>query len=220
MEMKLRKPLKNEWAIGLKNTALLVIDMQRAFVDKGAPMECVGARELVPKINELAATCRKLEIPVIFVKANCRADLSDSGLMWDMRPGRPDDELEPLQGRKGNEFYPGLTVTPDDYIVPKVRYSALIPGSSSLEALLRGLGRDSFIICGVATDVCVGTTTADAMMLGFKVFVVGDLTATSGEERQKVALELIDKCFAKVITFDQVMKELGELAGKTGTQGI
>lgn len=208
------KPPKDAWAIGLNNTALVVVDMQRAFLDKGAPIESPGGRELVPKINELTAICRKLKIPVVFLKSDRRADLSDSGLMWDMRPGRPDDELEPLQGRKGNEFYPGLIITPDDYIVPKVRYSALIPGSSSLEPLLRGLDRDSFIICGVATDVCVGTTAADAMMLGFKVFVVGDLTATSNEERQRVALEVIDKCFAKVMTFDEVMKELGELAGK------
>jgi len=177
-------------------------------------VECLGGRELVPKINELADMCRKLKIPVIFLKSDRRADLSDSGLLWDMRPGQPDDELEPLQGRKGNEFYPGLIITPGDYIVPKVRYSALIPGSSSLEALLRGLGRDSFIICGVATDVCVGTTTADAMMLGFKVFVVGDLTATASEERQRVALEVIDRCFAKVMTFNEVMEELAGLVEK------
>jgi len=211
---------KDVWAIEPKNTALVVVDMQRAFLEKGAPIALPGGIALIPKINELAALCRELKIPVIFLKSDRRADLSDSGLMWDMRPGRPDDELEPLQGRKGNEFYPGLLITPDDYIVPKVRYSAFIPGSSSLEPLLRGLGRGSFIICGVATDVCVEITAADAMMLGFKVFVVGDLTATSSEERQRVALEVMDKCFAKVMTFKQVMKELKIRAEKAGIQDV
>jgi len=209
--MNLKKTPKDAWTIGIKNTALVVVDMQRAFVDPGAPVECVGARELVPKINELAATCRKLKIPVIFMKANCRADLSDAGLKADLYPFQPDDEMAPLEGRKGAEFCPDLIVTQDDYIVPKTRYSALIPGSSSLEPLLRELGRDSFIICGVATDVCVGSTTIDAMMLGFKVFLVGDLTATFNEERQKMALEVYDKHFAKVMTFDEVMKELAQL---------
>lgn len=213
--MNLTRPPKEAWAIGPGNTALVVIDMQRAFVDAGAPGECVGAREFVPKINELAATCRRLKIPVIFVKGGRRADLSDSGLMEDMYPGQPDDEMKPLEGRKGAEFCDGLDVTPDDYIVPKKRYSALISGSSSLELLLRGLGRDSFIICGVATDVCVGTTTTDAMMLGFKVFFVGDLTATFSEERQKIALEVYNTHFAKVMTSDEVMKELAQLAQKT-----
>ncbi|MFC1902535.1 isochorismatase family protein [Chloroflexota bacterium] len=208
------KLAKDAWTIGLKNTALVVVDMQRAFLDEGAPLECVGGTALVPKINELTAMCRKLKIPVIFLKSDRRADLSDSGLMLDMRPMRPDHEMETLQGRKGNDFYPGLIITPDDYIVPKVRYSAFISGSSSLEPLLRGLGKDSFIICGLATDVCVETTTADAMMLGFKVFIVGNLTAARSTERQKIALEVIDNCFGKVMTFDEVMKELGELAGK------
>ncbi|MFC1933136.1 isochorismatase family protein [Chloroflexota bacterium] len=203
--------IKDSWAIEVKNTALVVIDMQRAFVDQGAPVECVGARKLVPKINELAATCRTLKIPVIFVKVNRRADLSDSDFMKDLNPKLTVGEMEPWEGEKGAEFCPGLDVHKDDYIVPKIRYSALIPGSSSLEPLFRGLGRDSLIICGVATDVCVGTTTMDAMMLGFKVFFVGDLTATFSEERQKIALEVYDTHFAKVMTFDEVMKELAQL---------
>jgi nicotinamidase-related amidase len=206
--MNKRNTPKDEWRIDINSTALIVIDMQRAFVDKGAPLECVGARELVPKINELADTCRKLEIPVIFVKGNRRADLSDSGLILDFAYWQQDDEMDSREGRKGNEFCDGLNMTKDDYIIPKIRYSAFVPGSSSLEPLLRGLGRDEFIICGVATDVCVGTTASVGMMLGFKVFFVGDLTATFNEERQKIALEVYDRHFAKVMTFSEVMKEL------------
>jgi isochorismate hydrolase len=68
------------------------------------------------------------------------------------------------------------------------------------------------MICGVLTDLCVGTTTADAMMLGFKVFFVGDLTATFSKERQKIALEVYNMHFAKVMIFDQIMDELKQLA--------
>jgi ureidoacrylate peracid hydrolase len=210
--MKVRKRPKDDWHIGIDNTALLVIDMQRAFTDEGAPLECAGAKELVPKINHLATACRKLTIPVIFVKADRRANLSDSGLILDFGYYRQKDEMEPRQGRKGNEFCDGLDITKDDYIVPKIRYSAFIPGSSSLEPLLRGLDRDRFMICGVLTDLCVGTTTADAMMLGFKVFFVGDLSATFSKERQKIALEVYNMHFAKVMTFDQIMDELKQLA--------
>ena len=97
--MTLKSRHKDLWAISADNTALVVIDMQRAFVDKGAPYECAGAPELVPKINELAAMCRKLEMPVIFAKAYRRADLSDSGLMTDLAPKAEDDEMEPLEGK-------------------------------------------------------------------------------------------------------------------------
>lgn len=202
---------KDAWAIGTENTALVVVDMQRAFVDEGAPVEITGARELVPRINELAARCRQLEIPVIFLKMTHRADQADMGLLRDMTTRDRDNEMETGEGKKGTEFCPGLDVAPNDYIVPKIRFSALIPGSSTLEPLLRGLGRDRIIICGVVTDVCVGTTTMDAMMLGFKVFFVGDLTATHNEQRQRAALELYNSLFARVMTFDEVRQELGRL---------
>jgi len=215
MEMNVYITPKEAWHIDPVKTALVVIDPQRAFLDKGAPVECVAGREIVPRINELASMCRRLEIPVIWVRQSNRADLSDVGLMQDIRPRQMDNELEVLEGKKGVDFYPALNVTPDDYVVTKIRYSAFIPGSSDLEPLLRGLGRDRFIICGVATDVCVGTTTTDAMMLGFKVFFVSNLTATLSDERQRISLEVLDRHFAKVMPLEQIKEELQlSLGGK------
>jgi len=207
-----RETKKDTWRTGVENTALVVIDMQRAFVDKGAPLECPGAEALVPGINEIAAACRRLRIPVIFVMMDSRDDLSDAGLSPEFAHWPQDHEMIPRQGRKGNEFCAGLKVSAADYVVPKIRYSAFIPGSSTLEPLLRGLGRDRFMICGVATDVCVGTTAMDGMMLGFKVFFVGDLTATFSEERQRIALEVYDRHFVKVVHFKDVMEALAHPA--------
>ncbi len=50
-----------------KRTALLVIDMQNAFVAPGAPIEVPGAREVVPAINRLSAELRRRRVPVIWV---------------------------------------------------------------------------------------------------------------------------------------------------------
>ena len=214
--MDLKTPLKDTWEIIPGKTALVIVDMQRAFVEEGGPLPVQGSRELVPKFNELARICRGLRIPVIFIRMTGRADLSDIGLRKDMRPPQLDNELEVLEGRKGVDFCDGLDVTQDDYVVSKIRYSAFIPGSSNLELLLRGLDRDRFIICGVCTDICVAATTMDAMMLGFKVFFVGDLTATLSDERQRISLEVLDRHFSKVMTYEQIMKELQLLAGGKG----
>ena len=161
----------------------------------------------MPKINELTTMCRRLNIPVIFIRQTSRPDGSDNGLKRDFRPPG-EHELRAVEGKIGIEFYPELNVAQSDYVVPKIRYSAFIPGSSILERLLHGLGRDSIIVCGVATDVCVATTIADAMMLDFKVFLISDLTASFTEERRKAALNVIEQHFAKVMTFDEVKKEL------------
>jgi ureidoacrylate peracid hydrolase len=199
--MNIQKTGKAVWEIIPEKTALLVVDIQRAFTAK-------GSRELIPKFNELITICRQRKIPVIFISMTSRADLSDIGLRRDMRPIQIDNELEVLEGKKGADFCAGLDVKPEDYVVSKIRYSAFIPGSSNLEPLLRGLGRDRFIVCGVCTDVCVAATTIDAMMLGFKVFLVSDLTATLSDERQRIALEVLDRHFAKVMTYEQIKSEL------------
>jgi isochorismate hydrolase len=49
-------------------------------------------------------------------------------------------------------------------------------------------------------------SAVDAMMLGFKVFLIGDLTATFSAERQRIALETYDRHFVKVMSFEQVVK--------------
>ncbi len=214
--MERKKLPKDDWQIEPGKTAVLVIDIQRAYFDPGAPRPVVGGREIVPKINQLTAMCRRLNIPVIFIRQTSRPDGSDDGLKRDFRPPG-NHELRTIEGKIGVDFYPELDVTQSDYVVTKIRYSALVPGSSILERLLRGLGRESIIACGAATDVCVATTIAHAMMLDFKVFLISDLTATFTAERQKAALNVIDQHFAKVMTFEEVRKELKRSATRAAT---
>jgi ureidoacrylate peracid hydrolase len=206
--MTVWKGRKESWEIDPEKTALVVIDMQRAFTDKEGPVMVPGAYSLVPGINELAAVCRQSGIPVIFVRMGGNPDLSDVGLRQEMREVSPDNPWEALHGNRGFEFCDGLQIMPEDYEVVKVRYSALIPGSSTLEPLLRGLGRDRFIICGIVTDVCVGSTAIDGMALGFRVFFSADLTASLSPERQKVALEVMGRHYARVMALEEIKESL------------
>ena len=206
--------LKEDWKIDLNKIALITIDVQRAYLEPGAPLESSAARRVIPKINELADMCRNLGIPVIHVYNCVRADLVDAGLKQELRP-RTESEWETVEGRKGSELSHDLKVAATDFALKKVRYSAFIPGSSLLQPVLSGLGRDSFIVCGGATDVCLGTTVKDAMMMEYRVFVVGDLTFTFSDERQKIGLEVLHKHFAKVITFEEAKKELQQLKTTT-----
>lgn len=206
--MEARKSIKDTWTIRPEKTAMLVIDMQRAFVDEESPVSCVGARDFVPRINKLTAECRRFGIPVIFIKMEFTDYISDSGLLAEMHVVQKDNEWEVVKGGKGVQFCDGLDILEEDYIVPKKRFSALIPGSSGLASKLHDLGREELIITGVATDVCVGTTTMDAMMLGYRVFLVSDLTATFTEERKNNALKVYDRHFAKAMTSQAIIEEL------------
>src|SRR6185436_5835542 len=118
-------------------TALLVIDMQNAFVAPGAPVEVPAARAIVPAINRLAAELRKRGVPVVWVLHENRAGGSD----WDGFFGRfvaPEARASAAltAGSEMQKLFPALKAEPADLRVAKNRYSALIAGSSVLEKKL------------------------------------------------------------------------------------
>lgn len=198
---------KDSWKIDVTRTALINIDMQRAYLQPISPRQIDGAREFIPKLNQLIERCRQLDVPVIHVYNSVRADFADCLLKHEVRP-ITDSEWEVVEGRKGVELYKELHIAKTDYMVKKIRYSAFIPGSSTLGPLLQGLSRDILLVCGILTHTCVFATVADAMMLGYRVFVVADLTASINAEWQKVTLHILDKYFSKVVTYRQVVQEL------------
>ncbi len=206
---------KDDWQIDPSKTAVLVVDMQKAFLDPEAPRQLPGGRETVPQINELTELGRKLRMPVVFLRHANRPDLSDYGLRKEFNVPE-EHQFQVIEGMIGAEFDTDLNIAEEDHVVTKIRYSAFIGGSSTLEPLLRGLGCDSIILCGILTDRCVLTTAMCAMMLDFKVFCISDLTATLSEERQRLALEMIDERYAKVMTFAQVTEELQRLLARAG----
>jgi ureidoacrylate peracid hydrolase len=202
---------KDSWDIDFPKTALLVIDMQRAWLDENAPREIPGARKLVPNVNKLAHLCRNKNIPVIFIREAFRPDFSDMGLLKDIMPSEIfQNELVPLEGKVGADFYPDLEITDKDYIVTKIRFSPFITGSSGLEPLLKGLNCDSIIISGCGLEICAALTAADAMQLGYKVFLIPDLTARvfNPDKSESEVLNLIGRQFAKLIDFKALVEKL------------
>jgi ureidoacrylate peracid hydrolase len=191
-----------------KKTALVAIDMQNTFCAPGSPAEVPAAREIVPNINRLAASLRKLGSPVIWVlHANTHhKGASDWELFFDNVVAaevrtRTIESLAP--GRQ--QVYTGLTATADDIVVIKNRYSALVPGSSTLERVLRNLGVDTLLIAGTKTNVCCESTARDAMMLDFKVVMVSDCCAALSDDEHRATLETHIQQFGDVATTDEVL---------------
>lgn len=192
-------------------TALVVIDMQTAFCQPGAPAEVPSSREIVPAINELSGELRKLGCPVIWVvHANThKGGRSDWALFFDNVVGddvreRTMDALAPGKQTVWNE----LTVAETDHTVIKNRYSALIAGSSQLERLLRSLEIDTVLIAGTKTNVCCESTARDAMMLDFKVVMLSDCCAALSDDEHRSALENIFQQFGDVATAAEALRKL------------
>jgi len=191
-----------------QKTALVSIDMQNTFCAPGGPAEVPGSRAIVPNINRLSAELRKLKSPVIWVlHANThhhgRSDWQlffDNVVSAEVR-ARTMESLAP--GRQ--QVYTGLETAPEDLVVIKNRYSALVPGSSTLERVLRNLGVDTLLIAGTKTNVCCESTARDAMMLDFKVVMLSDCCAALSDEEHRATLETHIQQFGDVATSDEVL---------------
>lgn len=192
-------------------TALVVIDMQDTFCAEGAPAEVAAARTVVDPINRLSRRLRSLGAPVIWVlHANVQhGGRSDWEIFFncvvaDEVRQRTIDSLAPGHQR----VYGGLEQGNDDLTVIKNRYSAMVPGASSLERVLRNLGIDTILIAGTKTDVCCESTARDAMMLDFKVVMLSDCCAALSDEEHLGALETIIQQFGDVMTSDEAVERL------------
>lgn len=192
-------------------TALIVIDMQNTFCDEGAPAEVAQSRGIVPNLNALTPRLRELGVPVIWVlHANSHyKGASDWGMFYDNFVSG-EVRARTVQGNapENQAVYSALQVDPTDMIVVKNRYSALIPGSSSLERVLRSLGLDTVLIAGTKTNVCCESTARDAMMLDFKVVLLSDCCAALSDEEHRSAMENIVQQFGNVVSSEEALAML------------
>ena len=194
-----------------ERAALLVIDMQNAFVAPGAPMEVPAARAIVSSINRLAAELRRRGVTIVWVAHENRKDGRDWAGFFDafVAPGRRAEAAAALAaGSELQQLWPGLQVAPRDLRVGKNRYSALI--KSDLDKTLRDRGVDTLLIAGTKTNVCVECTARDAMMLDYKVIMLSDCTAALSDDEHRATLENMIQQFGDVLTADEALRLLSE----------
>jgi len=191
-----------------RRTALVVIDMQNAFVAPGAPIEVPHARSIVPTINRLAGKLRQRGVPVIYVLHENKADGRD----WERFFGcfvAAENRARAAQalaaGSDLQRLWPELGVQPGDVLLAKNRYSALIAGASTLPDVLRAKGIDTLLIAGTKTNVCCECTARDAMMLDYKVVLLCDCTAALSDEEHLATLENVIQQFGDVRTADDAL---------------
>src|SRR5262245_21560499 len=190
-------------------SALLVIDMQNAFVAPGAPIEVPAARAIVAPINHLAAELRRRGVTVIWISHENRKDGADWSGFFDafVAPGRRAEATAALAvGSELQQLFPELKVEPADLRLSKNRYSALIPGASTLQKALKERGIDTLLLAGTKTNVCVECTARDAMMLDYKVVLLSDCTAALSDDEQRATLENVIQQFGDVLAADEVLQ--------------
>lgn len=194
-----------------EQSALVIIDMQNAFVAPGGPIEVAESRDLIPTINRMAQECRDLGVLVIWIRSHHPKAGADWRNFFDhfVRPERQVAAAEALSDdHPMSHFYPEMDVRDEDFIVMKNRYSCFIPGSSSLERLLRSQKRDTVFLAGTKTNICVESTARDGMMLDFRMAVLSDATCCLTAAEHQASLDVLIQEFADVMVVDEVLDEL------------
>ena len=197
-------------------TALIVVDMQNAFMDPGVGHAvCTMAPAVVPAINRLAQATRAAGGGVFWIQtAHDDADDRDWSVMQAMMtPAARARRIAALtRGSAGHALWPAMDARPGDERVEKRRYSAFIQGSGELEARLRARGFDTVLITGTVTSVCCESTARDAMMRDFRTVMVSDGCAATTDAEHASALIGFHLFFGDVLTVAEC--EAGFVAGQ------
>ncbi len=190
-------------------TALVVVDMQNAFMLEGvAHALCPMAKEIVPNINRLAETVRATGGTVVWIKTTFTPEVLKSwSVYYEMAtPESGAKRVEALTAdSKGHELWTGLDVRKDDLMVEKDRFSAFIQGSSNLAEVLRARGLDTLLITGTVTNVCCELTARDAMMLNFRTIMVTDGNAAVTDEDHNASLASFYLTFGDIMSTDKLI---------------
>jgi len=183
-----------------KESALIVIDMQRYFLEPASHAFIPMATEIIENVRSLVEVYHRMELPVIFTRhALLRSESPGMMASWWGDSLYDDDEMSRIS--------PALRVEKGDGVVRKIRYNAF--SGTDLEGVLRRRGVRSVLITGVMTHLCCETTARDAFVRDFKVFFAIDGTATQSDDLHLSSLKTLTDGFAIPVTTKEVLGWLG-----------
>ncbi|HWA62035.1 MAG TPA: cysteine hydrolase [Caulobacteraceae bacterium] len=193
-------------------TALVVIDMQTAFVAEDQVFGNAHARDIVPAVNVLAHAFRAAGRPVIWTRQTQAADGPGAPAPWQYDPADPfvARALAALApGSEGHALHPLMEVGGQDTVVDKHRYGAFSCPVGALRRTLEAQAVGMLVICGTLTNVCCESTAREAYMAGYKTLVVADAMAAVTDAEHNAALMNLRLNFADVRRTAEVIRMLG-----------
>jgi len=182
-------------------TALLIIDMQRDFLEPAGFGEMLGndvsqLRRTIEPNQRLLAAWRGAGLKVIHTREGHRPDLTDLPPAKKIRGGGKTTIGDPgpmgrilVRGEAGHDIIPELYPLPTEPVIDKPGKGAFF--ATDLHAILQHLGIRKLIVTGVTTEVCVNTTVREANDRGYDCLVPEDCVGSYFPEFQEAGLKMI-----------------------------
>lgn len=216
-------------AIDPKRTALVIVDVQRFFAQPDYPFAQTFEKLLpgvtagyfgrvnatvLPGIQRLLACFRTRKLPIIYFAVGCYTSDGCDLPQW----MRDFDELSlTLNGRRACPPVNDPSGQIDDRVAPSVGEIVLTKSSSGplastkLDQILRNMGVNSLVVCGLTTAVCVTQTAREMADLGFRVIVAEDACTELSEESHRAALHTFGLIFGRVRRAEEVVEMFGAM---------
>ena len=190
-----------DFAFDPAHAALVVIDMQRDFIEPGGFGDTLGndvarLKAIVPTVAALIGLFRKHGLPIVHTREAHHSDLSDCPPAKRLR-GKPGLRIGDtgamgrilIAGEPGNAILPELAPLPGEVALDK-------PGkgmfwATGLHETLQGLGITQLVFAGVTTEVCVQTSMREANDRGYDCLLIEDATESYFPEFKAAAIEMI-----------------------------
>jgi len=188
--------------IDLSSTALVIIDMQRDFLEPGG--FAAGLGNDVSKLGRAIEPCKKVlkaareaGLLVVHTREGHRPDMTDLHPHKKQRLGAPKQVIGTpgplgrilLRGEKGHDIIPDLYPKEGEPVVDKPGKGIFY--ATDLEAILKAQKIETLLVCGVTTEVCVHTGIREANDRGFHCVAVGDACGSFFDDFHEAALKMI-----------------------------
>ena len=188
-------------SVDLDRAALVIIDMQRDFLERGGFGEALGndvsrLQAAVEPCRQVLAAARQAGMLVIHTREGHRPDLSDAP-RHKIQRGDPSTRIGArgpmgrilVRGEPGHDIIPELYPLAEEPVIDKPGKGAFY--QTDLELMLRNGDVDTLFVCGVTTEVCVNTTVREANDRGFRCIVLSDCCGSYFPEFHAAGLAMI-----------------------------
>ena len=185
----------------VETAALILIDMQRDFLEPGGFGELLGnnvdlLRSTVEPCSLVLNSARRNGLFILHTREGHRGDLSDApesklkrgNLKVGIGDKGPMGRVL-VHGEKGHDIIPELSPLSHEPIIDKPGKGAFF--ATDLDLILRNRNIKTLFICGVTTEVCVHTTVREANDRGYECVVLSDCVGSYFPEFQRVGIEMI-----------------------------
>jgi len=212
--------------VDLLKTAVIVVDMQNAFVSKGGYFDLIGtdisaAQRIVGPCKKIILGMRETGARIIYLQMGYNPDLSDTGptdspsfhKSGGLKLHRERPELKDklyFYGTWGAEIIDALKPQQEDVVIKKQKYDGFI--GTNLDIVLRTLRIKYLLFLGIATNVCVESTLRHAFFLDYSPILVSDAVSQKGPVvTQEATILNVRATFGWVTDSTRVMSAISQI---------